>query len=119
MKNDLVLIILDITKTSSNNCLQSEEKQTPTVTRSSSFFCALTKQPRELSSGSNFFRELTASVTIGQSVNCAFRHSTDYENSAEAFGSPHSSPFLKASPLSKSVFSLKFRLQNGVLSQGV
>ena len=57
-------------KTSSNNCLQSEEKQTPTVTRLSSYFSALTKQPGELSSGSNFFRELTASVTIGQSVNC-------------------------------------------------
>ena len=59
-------------KTSSNYCLLSEEKQTPTVTRSSSYFSALTKQPGELSSGSNFFRELTASVTIGQSVNCGF-----------------------------------------------
>ena len=72
MKNALVLIILDITKTSSNNCLQSEEKQTPKVTRSRSYFCALTRQPGKLSSGSNFFRELTASVTIGQSVNCGF-----------------------------------------------
>ena len=56
----------------------------PTVTRSSSYFCALTKQPGELSSGSNSFQELTVSVTIGQSVNCGFIHSTDHENSAEA-----------------------------------
>ena len=72
MKNALVLIILDITKTSSNNCLQSEEKQKPTVTCSSSYFCALTKKPGELSSGSVSFRELTPSVTIGKSVNCGF-----------------------------------------------
>ena len=72
MKNALVLIILDITKTSSNNCLKPEEKQKPTVTCSSSYFCALNKKPGELSSGSVSFRELTPSVTIGQTVTCGF-----------------------------------------------
>ena len=80
----MVLIITEITKTSSNNCSQSEEEQKSTVTRSSSYFCAITKRPGELSSGSDSFRELTVSVTIGQSVNCGFTRSTDHENSAEA-----------------------------------
>ena len=84
MKKVLVLIIPEITKTSSNNRSLSEEEQKPTVTRSSSYCCALTKRPGELSSGSDSFRELTVSVTIGQSVNCGFIHSTDHENSAEA-----------------------------------
>ena len=44
-----------------------------------------------------------------------FRHSTDHENSAEALGSPHSSPFLKASPLQLACLLTKIRLQNGVL----
>ena len=44
-----------------------------------------------------------------------FRHSTDHENSAEALGSPNSSPFLKASPLQLACLLTKIRLQNGVL----
>ena len=84
MKKVLVLIITEITKTSSNNCSQSEEEQKSTVTRSSSYFCAITKRPGELCSGSDSFRELTVSVTIGHSVNCGFTRSTDHENSAEA-----------------------------------
>ena len=44
-----------------------------------------------------------------------FRHSTDHENSAEALGSPNSSPFLKALPLKLAYLLTKIRLQNGVL----
>ena len=44
-----------------------------------------------------------------------FRHSTDHENSAEALGSPNSSPFLKAPPLQLACLLTKIRLQNGVL----